>query len=187
MNISLYLYVFGLLHIPALCFSPAYKLDRSNDAWYPNQNDIDNQNQNIFRRKMKRSSNGEYDEINTLVSNSSSTSPPINSCYELNIKIPVIGRQKFRLVILSKTEAQLIIEGVLFINDVVTYKINERTGELSFQLSNESERVLRKFRTTIVAASYCGKDDIPSIVVRPPLPRNINLQLKRKKNIEDQI
>ena len=107
-------------------------------------------------------------------------SPPVNSVYELDVRIPVIGKQHFHLKILSENVAELVIDGILKVNDIISYQIDRRTGGLSFALSEETKRIMRKFRTTIVRATYCGRSDTPSIVVSPPLPKNIKLRLKRK-------
>lgn len=116
--------------------------------------------------------------LGDIYSSSSSTRPPINAMYELNIKIPVIGQQRFQLQIQSDSMAQLVIDGLLQVNDVVSYKIDS-DGALSFTLSQSTKDVMKKFRTQIVSAKYCGESDTPSIVVSPPLPKKIKLNLNR--------
>lgn len=107
--------------------------------------------------------------------------PPVNAFYELNIRIPVIGRQIFQLRILSENVAELIIDGMLQVKDVISYRMDQQSGDLSFILSDETERILRKFRTRLGKATYCSETDTPSIVVSPPLPASINLKLERKQ------
>ncbi len=107
-------------------------------------------------------------------------SPPINAFYELSIRIPVIGKQIFQLRILNENVAELIIDGMLQVNDVISYRVDQQSGDLSFKLSEETQGILRKFRTRLGKASYCSETDTPSIVVSPPLPTNINLKLERK-------
>lgn len=109
--------------------------------------------------------------------------PPVNAMYELEVKIPIIGQQRFQLKILSLYHAELIINGVLEVKDIIPYRVDPKDGGLSFTLSDNTKRILKKFRTTLVSASYCTKTDTPSIVVSPPLPTNINLNLRRKVGV----
>lgn len=105
--------------------------------------------------------------------------PPVQALYRLDIHIPVIGRQRFQLRIISETAAELVIDGMLKINDHIKYQVQPTTGEFSFNLSNTTKRVLKRFRTSVSDAKYCSKTDTPSIQVKPPLPTKINLRLKR--------
>lgn len=105
--------------------------------------------------------------------------PPVQALYQLDIHIPVIGRQRFQLRIISETAAELVIDGMLKINDQIKYQVQPTTGEFSFNLSNTTKRVLKRFRTSVSHAKYCSKTDTPSIQVKPPLPTKINLRLKR--------
>lgn len=110
----------------------------------------------------------------------SSFGPPVNSYYEMKMKIPVIGHQIFRLRIKSIFRAELVIEGMLNINDEVPYSVNEATGEIQFSLSQTTTSILRKFRTKVIKASYCHITDTPTIEIRPPLPTTIKIRMKRK-------
>jgi len=122
--------------------------------------------------------------------------PPIDAVYELSIRIPVIGKQHFQLRIHDENRAELKIDGrLLRIHDRnITYEITPlsddatsnnsiNSGELSFQLSEETIGTLKRFRTTLTHATYCPITDTPRITVSPPLPMNINLKLKRKEVI----
>jgi hypothetical protein len=105
--------------------------------------------------------------------------PPINATYMLDIHIPVIGRQTFQLSILDQDLAELIIVGMLRLRDTVPFHV-DTNGNLSFNLSDETKQILKKFRTNLGEAKYCGESDIASIVIQPPLPTSINLELRRK-------
>lgn len=106
--------------------------------------------------------------------------PPVDSLYELTVKIPVIGRQRFSLHIQSNSIAELQIQGpVINVSDRIEYKVNHETGELEFELSDGIHSTLRKVRTKLNRVSYCWKTDTPSVEVKPPLPTSINLKLKR--------
>lgn len=109
--------------------------------------------------------------------------PPLGAEYELNVRLPVIGPQIFQLKILSNKKGKLVVSGALQIDDEVEYSIDKSSGELSFTLSDGTKEVLRRFRTRLVSVNYCAKTDTPHVRVRPPLPVNIDLKLKRKHKI----
>lgn len=104
---------------------------------------------------------------------------PVNAVYELEAQIPVIGRQLFQLKILSEGVASLVIEGMLQLTDVIRYEV-DGDGEFAFDLSDTTTAILNRFRTRLVKVRYCSETDTPSVIVRPPLPTNIKLTLKRK-------
>ena len=106
--------------------------------------------------------------------------PQVGARYNLTTKIPVIGVQTFQLRILREDVAELMINGVLRIKDTIHYKVDQQSGELSFDLSERTNMILKKFRTKLLKATYCPKRDRPSIIVRPPLPMNLSLHLKRQ-------
>mmetsp|Transcript_39118 Transcript_39118/g.66678 ORF Transcript_39118/g.66678 Transcript_39118/m.66678 type:complete len:189 (+) Transcript_39118:143-709(+) len=105
--------------------------------------------------------------------------PPVDALYELEAQIPVIGKQVFQLKILSEGMASLVIEGLLELRDIIRYEV-DGDGEFAFVLSESTNRILRKFRTRLVKVRYCSETDTPSVIVRPPLPTNIKLTLRRK-------
>ena len=105
--------------------------------------------------------------------------PPVHALYQLDIHIPVIGQQRFQLRIISETVAELIIDGMLKINDQIKYEMQPATGELVFHLSDTTKGILKRFRTSVSHATYCPRTDTPSIQIKTPLPRKMNLRLKR--------
>lgn len=104
--------------------------------------------------------------------------PSVGAQYHLQKKIPVLGNQTFQLRILQENLAELIINGVLEVKDIVHYTVDE-DGELSFTLSEKTNMILKRFRTKLLAATYCPKTDRSSIIVQPPLPMKLSLHLKR--------
>jgi hypothetical protein len=106
--------------------------------------------------------------------------PQVGASYNLKTKIPVIGIQTFQLRILSEDIAELVINGVLGIKDTIHYKVDQQSGELSFSLSERTKMVLKRFRTKLLKVTYCPQKDMPSIIVRPPLPMNLTLHLNRQ-------
>ncbi|KAL9190641.1 hypothetical protein ACHAXT_000347 [Thalassiosira profunda] len=105
--------------------------------------------------------------------------PPANAVYELECQIPVIGRQVFELRILNEGVATLVIEGLLELTDIIRYEVNG-DGEFAFDLSDATKTILNRFRTRLVKVRYCSETDTPTVIVRPPLPTNIKLTLRRK-------
>ena len=105
--------------------------------------------------------------------------PPVHALYQLDIHIPVISQQRFQLRIISETVAELIIDGMLKINDQIKYEVQPATGELVFYLSDTTKGILKRFRTSVSHATYCPITDAPSIQIKPPLPTKLNLRLKR--------
>lgn len=105
--------------------------------------------------------------------------PSVGAQYHLQKKIPVLGKQTFQLKILQENIAELLIDGVLEVKDVIHYTVDERSGELSFTLSEKTNMILKRFRTKLLAATYCPKTDRSSIIVQPPLPMKLSLHLKR--------
>lgn len=126
-------------------------------------------------------SDNEYDESSTHIYQRRPKGPAINSSYELKAKIPVIGMQRFSLRIINDGLAELVIDGLLQVKDLISYNIDQN-GEFAFELSEKTNGILKRFRTTLVKVKYSREDDTPTVVVRPPLPTNIQLRLKRKRN-----
>jgi len=106
-------------------------------------------------------------------------SPPIGALYELVAKIPILGEQRFRLKIVNEGIAELVIDGLLAVNDSVHYNVTH-DGDFVFELSDTTKEVLKRFKTDLVKVRYCNKTDTSIVIVRPPLPTNIKLSLKRR-------
>ena len=105
--------------------------------------------------------------------------PKVWAQYHLQKKIPVLGKQTFQLRILQENVAELLINGMLEVKDVIHYTVDERSGEFSFTLSERTNMILKRFRTKLLAATYCPKTDRSSIIVQPPLPMKLSLHLNR--------
>ena len=85
--------------------------------------------------------------------------PPVGAVYRHSLTLPVIGRQSVSLTILSKERAQLCLSGRLNIDDEIEYDVDETTGKFTFQLSEATQRLLRRFRTSICGAGYDESTD----------------------------
>ena len=104
--------------------------------------------------------------------------PPTGAVYERTIRLPVIGRQCVHLEIASNTLARLTLSGRLNLQEEVKYCVDE-AGRLSFELSAATQRILRRFRTSMVEAGYSRDTDKAYVVVAPPLPLKVRISLNR--------
>ena len=105
--------------------------------------------------------------------------PPIGATYSKAVKIPVLGEQVFSLHILSDNTAHLLVNGMLILDELVTYSINSR-GCLNCRLSDGALRQLKKFRTNLKEVGYNVETDTPYVKVRTPLPAALKIHLKRQ-------
>ena len=104
--------------------------------------------------------------------------PPPGAVYHRTVRLPVIGRQTVRLSIVSTTKATLQLQGALNIDEPVAYRISS-TGELSFELTDATQAVLKRFRTSLIAAGFDPDTDGAYVIVWPPLPIPIRIRLYR--------
>ena len=111
----------------------------------------------------------------------SAVRPPLGAVYSRTVRLPVIGKQTVELAIVSSNQARLMLSGRLNLDEPVSYSFSE-SGELRFELTEATQRLLRRFRTTLDAAGYDGGTDTSWVVVWPPLPLSVRIRLKR---IED--
>ena len=105
--------------------------------------------------------------------------PPIGATYAKSVKIPVLGRQVFSLHILSDTTAHLLVNGMLILDELVTYSMNSK-GRLNCRLSDGALKQLKKFRTNLKEVGYNVETDTPYVKVRTPLPAAVKIHLKRQ-------
>jgi len=104
--------------------------------------------------------------------------PPTGAVYRKTLPIPVIGLQSFRLHILSDRRAHLQIDGILQVDEILDYHVRPG-GSFSLRLPDGLKQVLRRFRTKLVEFGYDHVTDLPYVVVSPPLPTKIRIQLMR--------
>lgn len=94
------------------------------------------------------------------------TRPPIGANYRTNLNFLWIGQQNIELCILSKTEANITLEGIIDCKDTITYGIDSK-GSIAFHLTNVLQAKLNKYRVTLSVASY--ESDVAQIyiVIKP--------------------
>jgi len=105
--------------------------------------------------------------------------PPTGAIYQKTLPIPVIGRQSFRLHILSDQRAHLRIDGMLSVDEILDYRVKP-CGAFTMLVPERLQKVLRRFRTQLVEFGYDQATDLPYVVVSPPLPTKIRIQLVRE-------
>ena len=102
------------------------------------------------------------------------------SIYHTERCIPVLGRQIFRLTITGTNTARLLIRGVLNVDDDnIQYKVDKNSGEIRFELSDQTRRILKRFRTSLGRVGYDSVRDVATLEVKPPLPAKITLLFTR--------
>ena len=103
------------------------------------------------------------------------------STYLSEMKIPIIGKQVFRLLITGSNTARLDIQGRILrlVDDNVLFTVNHTNGDISLVLSHATYHVLRRFRTRLGRVAYDMATDEASLEVQPPLPASIRLRFKR--------
>lgn len=110
--------------------------------------------------------------------------PPIGATYEKSVQIPVLGRQVFSLHILSDNTAHLLVKGMLFLDELVTYTVSKR-GCLNCDLSENAISTMRKVRASLKEVGYDRETDTPYVKVSTPLPVPVKINLKRKADLHD--
>lgn len=101
------------------------------------------------------------------------------SMYKSEFLVPILGAQTFLLDIVDESAARIRISGILKLDDMIQYDINEDTGEISFSLAEKTQRVLRRFGTRLGSVGYDSERDEAMLKVQPPLPISITLLFQR--------
>jgi hypothetical protein len=103
---------------------------------------------------------------------------PTGALYSRTLTLPIIGRQTVSLAIVSPSVARLLLSGHLVLDEPVVYQFLP-SGDIKFHLTDETKRVLRAYRTTLIRAEYEEVSDTPVVVLSPPLPTLVHFRLKR--------
>lgn len=105
--------------------------------------------------------------------------PPVGSTYQSSLRLPVLGPQTFRLSVIETSKGFLSIDGMMKVDAAINYTVHD--SGISFNLPPSVVRILQKFRTKLVDVSYSGENDTVIIKVLPPLPRHIEITLRRDR------
>lgn len=89
--------------------------------------------------------------------------PPVGATYSSSIHFPLIGRQVIRLDVTSYTRACITLEGLLNIEDTITYSMGSN-GDIHFDLSDKMTAFMNRYHCAIVDANY--RDNVASIRLR---------------------
>lgn len=104
--------------------------------------------------------------------------PPIGARYERELRLPVIGLQKLSLHILTKSAARITLIGALNLDEPIKYSIDS-AGNLLFQLSERTIRLLRRLGVSLRAAEYTPDGDSAAVTISPPMIPPIRIALAR--------
>ena len=114
-----------------------------------------------------------------LHASGASLDPPVGARYLRTLHLPVIGKQTLQLDILGATEARLLLAGALNLDEPVEYTVCQETGALDFRLTDNTHRILRRFRTSLRAAAFDPVEDEAFVTVAPPVVPAIKIKLNR--------
>jgi len=103
---------------------------------------------------------------------------PIGATYHHSMQFPVLGKQAFQLHIISDTQAHLRISGMLNVDEVVPYETH-RKSQISFNLSEQTKQILRKFKTKLLEAGYDEHTDTPYVKVAPYVLPAVKINMGR--------
>tara|TARA_B110000046_G_scaffold61710_1_gene69330 strand:- start:1275 stop:1634 length:360 start_codon:yes stop_codon:yes gene_type:complete len=106
------------------------------------------------------------------------SAPPVGAVYERNLTLPVLGGQRVRLRIDSRTRATLDLEGALALRAPVHYALTD-DGYFQFVLDAPTHALLRRVRTRLGAAAYDAVADTAHVTVHPPLPFPVVVRMAR--------
>ena len=105
---------------------------------------------------------------------------PLGATYRHSMRFPVLGQQAFQIRVLSGTSAHLSISGMLTIDEVVPYTVDEK-GRLRFSLSAKTKEILKKFKTRLLEAGYDPYTDTPYVKVAPYVLPAVRINMNRLK------
>ena len=105
--------------------------------------------------------------------------PPIGATYESKLRFPVLGTQIFSLHIRSRTQAHLMVNGKMKLNEPVQYEFDNSNGKLTFVVSEQLKSKMKRYLTSLQEVGYDSATDTPYVKVLPPLPAAIKIFLKR--------
>lgn len=93
------------------------------------------------------------------------------------MRFPVIGRQGFKLTIMSESKAHIHLHGALNLEEPTAYFV-DANGGMGFELNDATHQLLRRFRTTLLSAEY-HEDDTAELLVAPPVFSTMRVRLDR--------
>ena len=120
-----------------------------------------------------------------LHAGAASLDPPVGARYLRTLHLPVIGKQTLQLDILGATEARLLLAGALNLDEPVEYTVCQETGALDFRLTDNTHRILRRFRTSLRAAAFDPDNDEAFVTVAPPVVPAIKIKLNRVEAVAE--
>ena len=104
------------------------------------------------------------------------------SVYTCSRKLPLVGRQSFRLEILDDTTATFVVSGAISLQDTLPYTLCPTTGRLTLYPQSKTSRILKSFGLRMGQAQYDVPSDVASlqVVSKWGLP-SVQLQFHREQ------
>jgi hypothetical protein len=109
----------------------------------------------------------------------SSHVPLPGSVYKCSLRLPILGKQEFRLSVYEENKAHLSIAGIMSVDAIIDYNVCSDSGAVSFSLPDSVVKMMNRFRTKLLEAQYMPDTDSVTIKAQPPLPWHILLELSR--------
>lgn len=89
-----------------------------------------------------------------------------DTVYACQMKLPLVGRQSFRLHLVDDQTAEFVIKGaVIQLQDALGYRLDRSTGQLTLTAQPATLRVLRRFGLSLGTARYDATTDQASLDV----------------------
>lgn len=105
--------------------------------------------------------------------------PPVGGIYERNLTLPILGSQHIRLRIVSRTRAAIFMQGALSLEEE-QFGYGAEDDGMTFDLGPRTQELLRRVRTSMGEAKYHHKQDVASVVVKPPVVPAMRIKLHRR-------
>ena len=95
-----------------------------------------------------------------------SGAPPVGASYRGDVRLPVLGRQKFAVTVLSRTRAQIRLEGAMSLDEPAEFVVGP-DGSVRYVFNEPTTRLLRR-----VSAAHASRGGTPGT----PSRRNTNTE-----------
>lgn len=103
---------------------------------------------------------------------------PPGATYQQTMSFPLLGEQIFQISVLSETTAHLKISGMMSIDEIIPFTL-DNTGRLLMALPSSVLETLQRFRTKFLEAGYDARTDRPFVRVAPPVLRPLKIMMTR--------
>lgn len=107
--------------------------------------------------------------------------PPVGGVYGTSLLLPVLGKQRLRLSIVSEERATIEMSGALsLLAEEVNYT-STHDGSFDFDLGPNARALLGRVRTSLRSAVYDAEADCAYVRVKPPIVPEMHVGLEREE------